>query len=113
MATEESEETTEETTEEVVVDKIIPAKIVSRSAPRYPSRAISREIEGWVDIGFTIDTDGKPIDIVVIDSEPSDTFDKAAINAVKKWRFSPAMNETTNETVTSVVDSTRLQFKLD
>ena len=113
LATEESEETTEETTEEVVVDKIIPAKIVSRSAPRYPSRAISREIEGWVDIGFTIDTDGKPIDIVVIDSEPSDTFDKAAINAVKKWRFSPAMNETTNETVTSVVDSTRLQFKLD
>ena len=112
LATEESEEAVEEV-EEVVVDKIIPAKIVSRSAPRYPSRAISREIEGWVDIGFTIDTDGKPIDIVVIDSEPGDTFDKAAISAVKKWRFSPAMNETTNESVTSVVDSTRLQFKLN
>lgn len=107
------DEAVEEQEEETpVVAKIIPAKIISRSAPRYPSRALDRDIEGWVSIGFTIDTEGMPQDITVVESEPSGTFDNAAIAAVKKWRFSPAMNEQTQEPVVSKVDATKLQFKL-
>ncbi|MBX2849670.1 MAG: energy transducer TonB, partial [Acidiferrobacterales bacterium] len=116
-STEENQETDvaaeEVVEEEPEVAKIIPAKIISRSAPRYPSRALDREIEGWVSIGFEIDTEGLPQNITVVESEPSDTFDSAAIAAVKKWRFSPAMNETTQEPVTSRVDATKLQFKLE
>lgn len=93
--------------------KIIPAKIISRTAPRYPGRALDREMEGWVSIGFKIDTEGVPQDIKVIESSPDNTFDSAAISAVKKWRFSPAINEQTNLPVESVVDSTKLQFRLD
>ena len=104
----------EETVEvEPEVAKIIPAKIISREAPKYPSRALSRNIEGWVSLGFTIDAQGLPKDIKVVDSEPSGTFDDAAIASVKKWRFSPARNEQTQQAVESFVEATKLNFRLN
>ncbi len=93
--------------------KIIPAKVISRNPPRYPTRALERNLEGWVSISFTIDTDGVPKDITIIDSEPSNIFDNAAITSVETWRFSPAMNEATKQPVESSIDATKLQFKID
>jgi len=93
--------------------KIIPAKIISREAPRYPARAQRSNIEGWVQVNFFIDTDGKPVDVTVKDSEPSDIFNDAAIKSVKKWRFSPSRNQTTGEAVRSSPISTKLNFTLN
>jgi len=93
--------------------KIIPAKIISRDAPRYPSRALKSGTEGWVQVRFFIDTDGKPVDISVVESEPGDTFDDAATKSVKKWRFSPARNQSTGLPVRSSPISTKVQFRLD
>lgn len=93
--------------------KIIPAKIISREAPRYPSRALKNSVEGWVQVRFFIDTDGRPADVTVIESEPSGTFDDAATKSVKKWRFSPARNQTTGLAVRSTSISTKVQFRLD
>ena len=120
IAAETSEEDQETIAEEIEeeeeapkVAKIIPAKIISRASPRYPSRALARDIEGWVSVGFDIDVEGVPQNIFVVDSEPKQTFDNAAVNAVKKWRFSPAMNDETKQAVSSIVESTKLQFKID
>lgn len=93
--------------------KIIPAKIISREAPRYPSRALKNSVEGWVQVRFFIDTDGRPADVSVVASEPGDTFDDAATKSVKKWRFSPARNQTTGLAVRSTSISTKVQFRLD
>ena len=93
--------------------KIIPAKIISRSAPSYPTRAARREIEGWVNIGFDIDANGEPINVIVLEAEPAGTFDTAAIKSVKKWRFSPARNESTGEAVESTNVSTKVNFVLE
>jgi len=93
--------------------KIIPAKIISREAPRYPSRALKNNVEGWVQVRFFIDTDGKPVDVNVVQSEPSQTFDDAAVKSVKKWRFSPARNQATGLPVRSTSISTKVQFRLD
>ncbi len=93
--------------------KIIPAKIISREAPRYPSRALKNEVEGWVKVRFFIDTNGKPVEVTVVESEPNKTFDDAAIKSVKKWRFSPARNQTTGLAVRSTAISTKVQFRLD
>jgi TonB family protein len=93
--------------------KIIPAKIISREAPRYPSRALKRNIEGWVQVRFYIGTDGRPIEVSVTQSEPDDSFNEAAIKSVKKWRFSPARNQTTGLPVRSTSISTKVQFRLD
>lgn len=93
--------------------KIIPAKLVSRAAPKYPSRALKKGTEGWVQVSFVIDSTGKPINIKVVDAMPNNgTFDNAAINAVKKWRFSPARNEETGQPVQSKELKTKVSFKL-
>lgn len=106
---------TETTTapEKVEPPKIIPAKLVSRAAPKYPSRALKKGTEGWVQVSFVIDTTGKPANIRVVDAKPNNgTFDNAAINAVKKWRFSPARNEETGQPVQSKELKTKVSFKL-
>jgi len=92
--------------------KIIPAKIISRAAPRYPSRALKTNQEGWVEVSFKIDLKGLPYDIQVLNSEPGTIFRKAAVKSIKKWRFSPARNESTGLPVESIITSTKVQFKL-
>jgi len=109
---------TEETpavVEEVVPEppKIIPAKIISRSPPRYPNKALNKGQEGWVEVRFVIDIRGEPIQIEVVNAEPKNAFENAALKAVRKWRFSPARNEETGLPVQSSAISTKVQFKLD
>jgi TonB family protein len=61
-------------------------------APKYPRAAERRNLSGWVDIVFTVATDGTTKDVVVRESEPGQTFDKAAVRAVEKWRFMPVFD---------------------
>ena len=62
-----------------------------RIAPQYPRRAAIRGIEGWVKLKFTITEDGSVVSPEVLDSKPSRTFDRAAMNAIKKWKFKPRL----------------------
>ena len=57
--------------------------------PRYPLRAQSRNIEGWVVVEFTITPTGSVIDAKVTSAKPAGTFDRAALNAIVKWKFKP------------------------
>lgn len=57
--------------------------------PRYPPRAASRGIEGWVDIQFTVAADGTTRDVVVMAASPTGTFDEAVLAAVRQWRYEP------------------------
>lgn len=93
--------------------KIIPAKIINRSLPDYPKLAERRDIEGWVNVQFDIDTKGEPINILALASEPPETFDKAAIKSVEKSRFSPARNETTGLPVITENVTMKINFKLE
>ena len=67
------------------------ALAIVRVLPRYPSRALSRGVEGWVLLEFAINELGQAIEPIVIDSDPKGTFDRSAINAVKKWKYRPMM----------------------
>ncbi len=67
-----------------VVSGIMP---LVRVPPKYPTRAANRHIEGWVKIEFTITTEGTVSDAVVVEAEPTDVFDDAAMDAIKKWQF--------------------------
>lgn len=58
-----------------------------RIPPRYPMRAASRRIEGWVKVEFTITEEGIVRDPVVVDAQPSNIFDRAALNSIKRWKF--------------------------
>jgi len=93
--------------------KIIPAKIITRTQPRYPRRAIDREIEGWVKVQFELDIQGRPREISVIEADPKGVFENSAIKAVEKWRFSPARNEQTGLPVEADSITTKLSFNLE
>jgi protein TonB len=58
-----------------------------RIPPRYPMRAANRRIEGWVKVEFTITEQGTVKDAVVVAAQPSKTFDRAALQAIKRWKF--------------------------
>ena len=94
------------------IAKIRPAKLIKRPPPNYPVGAKRKNIEGWVEMAFSIDAKGKPYDITVVESEPAEVFNKEAMKSVKKWRFDPAFNETTNEAAESYVESVKLTFQL-
>ena len=60
-----------------------------RIAPDYPPRALSRGIEGWVKVQFTITPTGTVKDPKVVDSEPKQMFDDAALKSIARWRYNP------------------------
>jgi TonB family protein len=72
--------------------KPVPAsalKIATYVAPVFPERASERNLEGWVDIEFTVGTDGKTRNIVVTDASHETFFRREATEAVGKWQFEP------------------------
>ncbi len=60
-----------------------------RVDPDYPPRARQRGIEGYVDIEFSISPVGTVQNATVIGPDPSFVFDRAALRAVRKWKYNP------------------------
>ena len=57
--------------------------------PEYPQSALDRKITGTVSLAFTVDVSGEPRDIHVVEATPPGVFDKAALAAVRHWRYAP------------------------
>lgn len=57
--------------------------------PKYPDAAQVRGIEGWVDLMLTVAPTGEVIDAQVRDREGSRSFERAALLAVRQWRYEP------------------------
>ncbi len=57
----------------------------------YPMRAAKRKIEGWVKVKFTITKEGTVKDAVVVEAHPGKTFNRAALKAIRRWKFKPQM----------------------
>ena len=84
---------------------------VERTAkPKYPTDAQSRGIEGHVDVEFQIVKAGTVRDAVVVAASPSEVFDEAAINAIRKFRYSLPPDDC--ESVESVSNKMRFRFNL-
>jgi len=61
--------------------------------PPYPPAARRRGIQGRTLLRVHIETDGRVGDIVVQESTGHAELDRAAVDAVRQWRFEPARNE--------------------
>ena len=84
---------------------------IVRVAPQYPIRASERGIEGWVVVEFTIDPTGKVVDPKIVSAEPPRIFDRAALRAIKKWKYKPKVVD--GEPVERPGVQTKLTFQLD
>ncbi|WP_371185473.1 energy transducer TonB [Thalassotalea maritima] len=60
---------------------------IYRALPIYPTDAAKNKIKGWVDLSFTVNTLGSIENIVVLDAEPPQVFEQAAIDALKRWKY--------------------------
>ncbi|SDZ10327.1 protein TonB [Lysobacter sp. yr284] len=62
-------------------------RLIADASPRYPSVAITRKLEGSVEVAFTIQPDGSTGAARVLSSQPAGVFDEAALSAVARLRF--------------------------
>jgi protein TonB len=83
---------------------------IVRVAPVYPARALSRGVEGYVDMAFTVTTTGTVKDPVVLFSTSS-LFDRAASQAVLKFKYKPRVVDGQPVEVPNV--KTRITFKIE
>jgi len=68
-------------------------KLLKSVVAVYPRNAEEAKIEGWVDLDFTVATDGTVRDIDVRDAQPAGTFDAAAVKALAQWRYQPPLRD--------------------
>ena len=80
-------------------------------APDYPARAANKGIEGFVDVRFDVTKTGATNNIEVIAAQPENVFDKSAVNAIKRWKFTPY--ERDGEVVEFYGMSRRVVFNLE
>jgi protein TonB len=64
---------------------------IQQPAPRYPRDAYRRGEQGTVLLRVHVAPNGDPRDIDLVSSSGSHSLDRAAIDAVRRWRFAPAM----------------------
>ena len=62
---------------------------IVKVAPLYPASALSRGLEGYVLLEFTVTETGATADPVIIESKPEGVFDNAASKAVLKFKYKP------------------------
>ncbi len=94
---------------------VVPATITSLVrtkyvAPKYPRNALRRNLSGWVDVEFTVSTDGTVKDVGARASEPGDVFVDSATRAVEQWEFEPVFS---NGAVIEKRAAVRMAFALD
>ena len=69
-------------------------RVLRKVDPKYPENARRAEREGLVMAEFLVGVDGRATDIKVIEEEPKGFgFGDAAIDAVNRWRFTPAKKD--------------------
>lgn len=70
-----------------------PLQVLVRIPPIYPMNAKRRGVEGWVKVGFVVDTKGQVQDIKILAADPTDMFDQSVQRCVSGWKFSPGTIE--------------------
>ncbi len=83
--------------------------LVRRIEPYYPADARRSRRTGWVDVRFVVNVDGSVSRASVIDADPKNVFDRAALSAVERWQFTPG---TRNGTPTASELRQRIEFHL-
>ena len=64
---------------------------IVKVAPIYPRRALSRGIEGYVIVEFTVTPQGSVVSPQVVEADPEGIFERAAMDAAKKFKYKPRM----------------------
>jgi len=67
--------------------------LVKSVKPKYPPKAESGKVEGWVELDFTVAETGGVKDIAIHAASVSGVFNDAATSALSQWRFKPVIRD--------------------
>ncbi len=65
--------------------------LASNAEPKYPASMLRAGVGGTVVVLAEVDAQGNPVNVSVVERSGERDLDRAALNAVKQWRFEPAL----------------------
>lgn len=89
----------------------VPAQLIERTPPTYPVNALYSAKEGWVMLSFVISPTGEVTEPMIEDSSGVEAFERAALRAVQRWKYTPAMQD--GEPVEQAMTKTQIRFQLE
>jgi periplasmic protein TonB len=69
---------------------------IVKFAPVYPHAAITKGIEGFVDVVFDVTETGATENIQIVYAEPAKIFNSAVLKAVARWKYKPKSDDVGN-----------------
>jgi TonB family protein len=66
---------------------------VNKLEVQYPTRAMQDNVEGWVELGYTVAANGSVTNVKIVGSQPANIFDAAATRAVGRLRYKPPLKD--------------------
>ena len=75
----------------IVTGTMVPPRLVYRLRPEYPELPRKARLEGTVFLQAVIAKDGTVVEVSVLRSTSS-LFEDAAVEAVRQWRYEPALS---------------------
>ena len=84
---------------------------IVKVAPIYPRRAQSRGIEGYVIVEFTVTKNGSVRDPIVVEAQPENIFNRAALDAALKFKYKPRVVDGEATEVAGVQN--KITFEID
>lgn len=72
-----------------------PRPLANNPLPEYPRSTLRSGAEGTVVLSIQVDASGAPVDVQVVkrSGDRDRNFDRAAMEAVRNWRFEPAIRD--------------------
>lgn len=92
------------------IHTIIDAVPETRVNPKYPINEARKGRDGWVELSFIVEPDGSTSNVIVKGSSGSKSFEKEAIRAAKKWKYSPAIEN--GKAIQQCNNSVQLDFMI-
>jgi protein TonB len=66
---------------------------INKLEVQYPPRAMQDNVEGWVEVSYTVGANGSVSSVKILNSEPARVFESAASSAVSRLRYKPPMKD--------------------
>lgn len=68
-----------------------PPVVTHKVEPVYPAHAGRKNIQGLVMVSLYVSEEGRPYNATIEEAEPAGVFEAAVLEALKQWRFKPAL----------------------
>lgn len=90
-----------------------PLQLISGGGVEYPAEAQASGVEGYVDVRYDLDAEGRVENATVIAAEPEGVFEQAALAAVSGWRFRVPLRNGAPQPVTGLQSRVAFQIGSD